>query len=111
MFQFFVSLPLAVPAALAGNPAVSPTNLPENLWDGWRCFLGYNSVMIGEHPDHCWPGGPLYVTLYLVANVNFNILIILVRLSNACISMPSVYPSISDVCVRLHSRSSQQNAT
>lgn len=42
------------------------------------CYLGYNSVVMGEHPDNCWPGGPLYVTLYLVANINFNILIIMV---------------------------------
>lgn len=79
IFQFLVCLPLAVPAALVGDPPVSPLELPGNLWDGWRCFLGYNSVVDGEHPDRCWPGGPLYVTLYLVANINFNILIILVR--------------------------------
>lgn len=78
MFQFLVCLPLAIPAALAGNPPVSPLHLPGNLWDGWMCFLGYNSVTLGEHPDHCWPGGPLYVSLYLVANINFNILIIMV---------------------------------
>lgn len=78
IFQFLVCLPLAVPAALAGNPAVSPLALPRNLWDGWLCYLGYNSVTMGEHPDRCWPGGPLYVSLYLVANINFNILIIMV---------------------------------
>lgn len=78
IFQFLVCLPLAVPAALAGTPAVSPLALPRNLWDGWLCYLGYNSVVMGEHPDRCWPGGPLYVSLYLVANINFNILIIMV---------------------------------
>lgn len=72
-------LPLAVPAALVGSPSISPLELPRNLWDGWMCYLGYNSVVLGEHPDNCWPGGPLYVTLYLVANINFNILIIMVR--------------------------------
>lgn len=83
MFQFLMCLPLAIPAALVGNPAVFPLELPRNLWDGWMCYLGYNSVVIGEHPDNCWPGGPLYVTLYLVANVNFNVLIVLVR-ENRC---------------------------
>lgn len=61
-----------------GNPSVSPFELPRNLWNGWMCYLGYNSVVMGEHPDNCWPGGPLYVTLYLVANINFNVLIIMV---------------------------------
>lgn len=79
IFQFLVCIPLAVPAALAGNPAVSPSELPRNLWDGWMCYLGYNSVVVGEHPDNCWPDGPLYVTLYLVVNINYNILITLVR--------------------------------
>lgn len=78
IFQFLISLPLAVPAALVGNPSISPLELPRNLWNGWMCYLGYNSVVMGEHPDNCWPGGPLYVTLYLVANINFNILIIMV---------------------------------
>lgn len=69
---------MAVPAALVGNPSISPFELPRNLWNGWMCYLGYNSVVMGEHPDNCWPGGPLFVTLYLVANINFNILIIMV---------------------------------
>eukprot|EP00752_Nemacystus_decipiens_P011032 g9801.t1 len=78
VFQFLVCIPLAVPAALAGNPAVSPMELPRNLWDGWMCYLGYNSVVVGEHPDDCWPDGPLYVTLYLIVNINYNILITLI---------------------------------
>ena len=79
VFQFFITIPLAVPAALAGNPAVSPMELPRNLWDGWLCYLGYDSVVDGDHPDDCWPDGPLYVTLYLVVNIAYNILITLVR--------------------------------
>lgn len=79
VFQFLVCIPLAVPATLAGDPAISPLELPKNLWDGWMCYLGYNSVMIGEHPDNCWPDSPLYVTLYLMVNITYNILITLVR--------------------------------
>ncbi|CBJ27236.1 conserved unknown protein [Ectocarpus siliculosus] len=78
VFQFLVCIPLAVPAALAGDPAISPLELPKNLWDGWMCYLGYNSVMIGEHPDNCWPDSPLYVTLYLMVNITYNILITLI---------------------------------
>jgi drug/metabolite transporter (DMT)-like permease len=66
VFQFAVSLPLALPAALAGDPPVGPLALPENIWDGLKCYLGVDSVEGGAHPDHCWPGGPLYVTLYLI---------------------------------------------
>jgi hypothetical protein len=33
---------------------------------GMRCYVGKDSITAGDHPDHCWPGAPLYVTLYLV---------------------------------------------
>ncbi|CAM9563005.1 unnamed protein product, partial [Hapterophycus canaliculatus] len=78
VFQFLVCIPLAVPAALAGDPAVSPLELPKNLWDGWMCYMGYNSVVIGEHPDNCWPDSPLYVTIYVLVNIGYNLLITLV---------------------------------
>lgn len=79
VFQFLVCIPLAVPAALAGDPAVSPLALPKNLWDGWMCYMGYNSVTVGEHPDNCWPDSPLYVTIYVLVNIGYNLLITLVR--------------------------------
>ena len=34
------SLPFAVPAALVSDPPVAPHALPENLYDGLRCWLG-----------------------------------------------------------------------
>ncbi|CAN0464363.1 unnamed protein product, partial [Discosporangium mesarthrocarpum] len=79
VFQFLLAIPLAFPAALALDPPISPVHLPKNLWDGWRCYLGYDSIFKGDHQDHCWPGGALYVTLYLGANMCYNVLVILVR--------------------------------
>ncbi|KAG5179711.1 hypothetical protein JKP88DRAFT_183161 [Tribonema minus] len=78
IFQFAVSLPLALPAAMAGDPRVDPLHLPENIWDGLKCYVGVDSVEEGPYEDHCWPGGPLYVTLYLIFNITYNILIILI---------------------------------
>ncbi|CAM9327453.1 unnamed protein product [Scytosiphon promiscuus] len=78
VFQFLVCIPLAVPAALAGDPAVSPLELPKNLWDGWMCYMGFNSVTVGEHPDNCWPDSPLYVTIYVLVNIGYNLLITLI---------------------------------
>jgi CRT-like, chloroquine-resistance transporter-like len=34
VFQFAISIPLALPAALAGSPPVMPKQLPESIWDG-----------------------------------------------------------------------------
>ena len=39
---------------------------------------GIDSVKTGAHADHCWPTAPIYVTLYLLFNIVYNILIILI---------------------------------
>lgn len=78
VFQFILSIPLAIPAGLVGNPSVSPSDLPSNIWNGLKCYLGINSVYDTTHPDNCWPGAPLLVTLYLMFNVTYNILLILI---------------------------------
>jgi hypothetical protein len=83
VFQFLFSIPLAIPAALAGDPAVYPADLPENLWNGFRCYVGISSVKAAEdddsvHPDNCNPQGPLFVNVYLIFNVCYNILIIFI---------------------------------
>lgn len=51
IFQFFFSLIVAVPAGYVLSPVVKPWDLPENLWDGLRCYLGEASVDSGCHPD------------------------------------------------------------
>ena len=42
------------------------------------CVTGVDSVKEGAHADHCWPTAPIYVTLYLLFNIVYNILIILI---------------------------------
>jgi len=70
VFQFFFSLLLAVPAGLASYPAVAPNNVPENIWDGFKCFLGKGTMKTGCHPDeHCHDQAGLLVNLSLLFNV------------------------------------------
>jgi len=78
IFQFAFSLPLALPAALVGNPKVLPYDLPKNLLQGLLCFFGTNSIHAGPHQDKCRPFAPIFVTLYILFNVCYNILLILI---------------------------------
>lgn len=83
VFQFLISIPLAVPSAIAGDPRVYPDDLPENLWDGLLCYGGSNSITAEDVNDDsaiddCWPMAPIYVSIYLVFNILYNILIIII---------------------------------
>ena len=83
MFQFLFSIPLAIPAALAGSPSLYPSELPGNLWDGLRCYVGISSAKADgdddeAHADDCNPQAPLFVNIYLIFNVGYNILIIMI---------------------------------
>jgi hypothetical protein len=41
IFQFLLSIPLAIPAAIAGEPRVYPDKLPDNLYNGSKsCAAG-----------------------------------------------------------------------
>ena len=52
VFQFLFSIALALPAAMAGDPAVYPDKLPGNIWDGCRCYVGINTVECeDDNPD------------------------------------------------------------
>ena len=63
VFQFLCSIPLLLPSAPASNVAIK--DLPQNLWDGAKCYVGINTVTTGDHADDCtW--SPLYVTIYMV---------------------------------------------
>jgi hypothetical protein len=85
IFQFLFSLPLAIPAAIAGQPAVYPVDLPQNLWNGVLCYFGKstNTCPGGVdddlcHVDDCYLTAPLFVNIYIVFNIGYNILIILI---------------------------------
>jgi hypothetical protein len=80
IFQFLFSLPLAIPAALVSDPPVSLADLPTNLANGAKCFVGISSRSSSndDHPDDCYPFAPTFVSLYLVFNILYNILVILI---------------------------------
>ncbi|GMI00063.1 hypothetical protein TrVE_jg3166 [Triparma verrucosa] len=77
VFQFAFSIPLAVPAALAGQPPIYPGELWGNLKGGLKCWVGGDSIDNGCNPDDC-DLAPLFVNVYLLFNVSYNILIILI---------------------------------
>ena len=82
-FQFGFALLFCVPASLATSPPVPIPDLPENLWNGMRCYIGIDSLTCPEGsssdcvPDNC-SSSPLYVNLYLLFNQAYNLLIILI---------------------------------
>mmetsp|Transcript_17363 Transcript_17363/g.40381 ORF Transcript_17363/g.40381 Transcript_17363/m.40381 type:complete len:502 (-) Transcript_17363:35-1540(-) len=75
LFQLLFSVPMSVPAGMASSPTIWPDELPSNIIDGVLCYFGLNSIDSGCHPDHC-EGSPLFVNLFLVFNILFNILLI-----------------------------------
>jgi len=82
VFQFLVSIPLAIPAAYASNLTIS--ELPTNFWNGVKCYVGINSIteQYYDHGQlvvihHC-KEAPLFVNLYVAFNVLYNILIIMI---------------------------------
>jgi len=75
VWQFLLSLPLLIPSAPLSDVAIA--DIPQNLYDGWLCFTGVNSKLTGTDPDDC-SMGPVYVPIYLVFNLGYNILIILI---------------------------------
>ena len=76
-FQFAFSVVVSVPAGLASSPPIYPTALPNNLLNGLKCYIGIGSVFTGCHTDEMCAGlAPLFVNVYLLLNVCYNILII-----------------------------------
>mmetsp|Transcript_15886 Transcript_15886/g.24043 ORF Transcript_15886/g.24043 Transcript_15886/m.24043 type:complete len:628 (-) Transcript_15886:758-2641(-) len=75
-YQFLFSFPLTIPAGMATG--ILPSELPANIWDGIKCYLGISTITGGCHPDDLCSESPLYVNIYLVFNVAFNILLVFV---------------------------------
>lgn len=78
IFQFFFSLVLSIPAGMTSHPPVTPQELPRNIWDGLKCYIGISTLSSGCHPDDKCFEAPHYVNVYFAFNVCFNILIIFV---------------------------------
>lgn len=77
VFQFGISLALCVPSSLASSPPVPIPDLPSNIWGGLKCFVGINTITDGDFPDDC-ANAPAFVSIYLIFNQLYNILIILI---------------------------------
>jgi len=75
-YQFLFSFPLTIPAGMATG--ILPSELPANIWDGIKCYLGISTITGGCHPDDLCSESPLYVNIFLVFNVAFNILLVFV---------------------------------
>lgn len=82
VFQFLVSIPLAIPAAYASNLTIQ--ELPTNFWNGVRCYTGQDTILHSFYDngqlvivDQC-KEAPLFVNLYIAFNVLYNILIIMI---------------------------------
>lgn len=74
VYQFIISFPLLVPMAYASDLTVQ--ELPSNLWNGMKCYVGINSITTGPHIDDC-SSAPIYVNVYILFNLAYNVLIIL----------------------------------
>lgn len=85
VFQLAFSLILCVPSSLASDPPVPIPELPQNLYNGLKCFVGISSKTCkddeddGEcYEDKCNPNAPTFVTCYLIFNQLYNLLILLI---------------------------------
>lgn len=85
VFQLLFSLVLCVPSSLASDPPVPISELPQNLMNGLKCYFGQSSVTCKDDEDdgdcsedNCMPNAPMFVTIYLVFNQLYNLLIILI---------------------------------
>lgn len=78
VFQSLASIPLCIPSAyLIG---ITPAEIIPNLMEGFKCWLGIDSVVVATGNlavDHCGMS-PFYVNTYLCFNIVFNVLIILI---------------------------------
>ena len=88
VFQFGFAIILCIPSSYTSEPPVPVVDLPENIWNGLKCYVGINSLTCPTATDgsslatDCTPddcsNSPLYVNLYLMFNQVYNLLIILI---------------------------------
>lgn len=70
VWQFVLGFPLLLPMAPASNLPIS--QIGTNLWSGAKCYMGINSM----DGDNCGLA-PLFVSVYILFNLAYNVLIIL----------------------------------
>ena len=80
IFQFLIAIPLSFPTAwIQGLPM---NEIWPNIVGGFWCWMGYNTITAENNPygmpfDHC-EKAPFYVNAYLMVNVVYNFLMVLV---------------------------------
>lgn len=79
IYQFIFSLPLCIPSSYVISLPVS--QIIPNMYGGALCWFGINSIIKGNTQglpvDDC-SSAPLFVTTYLLFNIIFNILIVVI---------------------------------
>jgi len=78
IFQFLIAIPLCVPSAQVINMSID--EIIPNLKGGLLCWMGINSITEDDdmvRADNC-SQAPLFVSTYLVFNVVYNILIVVI---------------------------------
>ena len=72
IFQTFYSLILMAPAGLVSSPVVRPSELWENLLDGFKCYAyGVGSIETGCHPDSDCEDAAFYFNSALIINTAY----------------------------------------
>eukprot|EP00591_Stephanopyxis_turris_P009232 CAMPEP_0195511392 /NCGR_PEP_ID=MMETSP0794_2-20130614/3725_1 /TAXON_ID=515487 /ORGANISM="Stephanopyxis turris, Strain CCMP 815" /LENGTH=476 /DNA_ID=CAMNT_0040638977 /DNA_START=67 /DNA_END=1497 /DNA_ORIENTATION=- len=83
IFQTLFSFVLSIPAGLTSSPPVSPLNLPANMWDGFKCYVGIGTITTGCHPDQC-SQAPLLVNSFVLVTFFFSqFFILLIKFGSA----------------------------
>lgn len=82
IYQFLFGILMAVPAVYA-TPGLKIGDLGKTIFDGFRCYLGINSILGNATATSVPPRddcrmSPLFVNSYLVFNIAYNVLIILI---------------------------------
>lgn len=79
IYQFLFGLLVTFPGGLLASPRVQPWEMPKNLWDGLKCYLGQGSIDTGCHPDSmCTFHAALFVNLCLLSNFFYTLFMVLV---------------------------------
>ena len=79
IFQFLISIPLAIPSAWCTNLQLS--EIPANIIGGYRCYFYAEDTILESSDlkakDDCGPA-PFLVTAYIVCNIAYNLMMVLI---------------------------------
>lgn len=76
-FQAIFTIALIIPAGFLVSPPVSATELLENFYHGFMCYIGYDRIKTGCHPDQC-SDSMKFVNIFLFFNLILSIAVMYV---------------------------------